>query len=324
MEQKEKERPGNLHDKGYKRILKVKENFLEFLQSYVPLPGVSDLTVDDLHLESGSFVAQDMEGRETDIIYRVRLNGINLIFFILLELQSTVDFTMVIRFLQYTSAMYFRMYRNTPKSERERQDFKLPVIVPIVYYNGEEKWTSAMRLSDRMEHGNIFKQYVPDFEYILIDLNGTSDEQIAVCDDLISCIMLLDKKFDRKLFMDRVRSVGKMAAKLTKEQRVELTIWVRDVWMAKVGGKVGKKEQEELLSSIQEGSSDDMTYAFERFVDELDEHERKLEAEIAEKDEVIAEKDEVIAEKDAEIARLKSMLGQKRGTGGSDEMNLGV
>lgn len=51
---------------------------------------------------------------------------------ILLELQSTVDFSMPMRLYFYISEIYRKIIKNKTKSVIKGKDFKLPAVVPIV------------------------------------------------------------------------------------------------------------------------------------------------------------------------------------------------
>ena len=82
-----------IHDKGYKRILGQKKNFLSFLQTFIQAEWVSEITEESLTLIDKEFIPKDFKEREADIIYSVKLNGKEVIFYCLLELQSSVDYT---------------------------------------------------------------------------------------------------------------------------------------------------------------------------------------------------------------------------------------
>jgi hypothetical protein len=83
----------NIHDKGYKRMLSKKKNFLSLLKDFINEPWTSDITEDNLELIDKEFVLKDFTEKEADIIYKVTYEGREFIVYCLLELQSTVDYT---------------------------------------------------------------------------------------------------------------------------------------------------------------------------------------------------------------------------------------
>jgi len=67
--------PDNRHDKGYKYILSVKKVFLQLLKSFVRQDWVHRIDKDSLEQINRSFILQDFNGKEADLIYRVKIDG---------------------------------------------------------------------------------------------------------------------------------------------------------------------------------------------------------------------------------------------------------
>lgn len=68
-------------------------------------------------------------------MYRVMLNGQDVEFYLLLEMQSKVDFLMPYRLLLYQ----VEIWRYLKKAKGKPKTFRLPPIVPIVVYNGKKR-----------------------------------------------------------------------------------------------------------------------------------------------------------------------------------------
>lgn len=51
---------------------------------------------------------------------------------------------MPMRLLFYMTEVWRDILKNTDKNQRKRKAFKLPAIIPIVLYNGKNKWTANM------------------------------------------------------------------------------------------------------------------------------------------------------------------------------------
>jgi len=134
------------YDKGYKRIFSRKRNFLHFLKKYIKNDKsgwIDSLNEDDLIPIDTELIDNEFKKRESDIIYRMKLKGRDVIFYTLLELQSSVDFTMPFRLLRYMTLILNFIFENTPKNEREAKDYRLPAVIPIIVYNGADNWTAA-------------------------------------------------------------------------------------------------------------------------------------------------------------------------------------
>ena len=84
-----------------------------------------ELEESQLSLCDKEFVDKDYEGREADLIYRVSREADEEIYiFILQELQSTVDYTMIFRILIYVVNNLLRHFLDTDKEEREKKEFR--------------------------------------------------------------------------------------------------------------------------------------------------------------------------------------------------------
>lgn len=79
------------------------------------------------------------------------------------------------------------------KGVSKLKSFKYPPIFPIVYYNGEEKWTAAMSLRERIALSEILGLYIPDFCYHLVSTSDYDNEALISKNDGLSLIMLMNK-----------------------------------------------------------------------------------------------------------------------------------
>ncbi|MFZ5591259.1 MAG: Rpn family recombination-promoting nuclease/putative transposase, partial [Bacillota bacterium] len=102
------------HDKGYKFLLKNKETFLQLLRSFVSAPWVQSIDPQSLVLVDKSYISQEFAEKEADIVYRLKSTHGDVIFYVLLELQSTVDYLMPFRLLLYMVEIWREGYNNTP------------------------------------------------------------------------------------------------------------------------------------------------------------------------------------------------------------------
>ncbi len=115
-------------------------------------------------------------------IYRGKIIGEEDLFFVLIKLQSRVDFTMPYRLLLYMMEIWRDVFRNTPKKIRERKNFRLPPVIPIVLYNGKYTWTAAKSFKDMIAQNSLF------LEYILVDINRFNEEELLEVGNLIRTI----------------------------------------------------------------------------------------------------------------------------------------
>ena len=92
-------------DRGYKELFSNTSMFIQFLQTFVKEDWVNDIDEKDLERVDKEFIIQDNRKKESDIIYKMRFKDKvtnkqrDVLFYILFELQSTVDKTIAYRLL---------------------------------------------------------------------------------------------------------------------------------------------------------------------------------------------------------------------------------
>ncbi len=280
----------HIHDKGYKRLLSNKKYFHKFISSFIVNTdngllnhGYIGEPVDEDSLEqmNASFVTKDFDDREADLIYKAKLNGSEVYFYFLLELQSSVDFTMPIRLLSYIYLFLLSIFKDTDEATRERKDFRLPVVIPCVLFNGSGQWTAVKSLKEYFKDYEKFGEYVLDFEYIFIDVNAYSDEDLLETGNIISSVFLLDKKQDLSKLLINLGKVMKRLSAMSESEQLDLTAWLRDVLLKKAGGE-NILVINDILRSAEKGDDNNMTYAIERLIDELREESETRGKEIGE------------------------------------------
>ena len=66
------------YDSAYKYLFSSRRIFHQLLVSFVDEPFVASLTVEDLQAIDKSFISEEMINRESDIIYRVKKEGLEI------------------------------------------------------------------------------------------------------------------------------------------------------------------------------------------------------------------------------------------------------
>lgn len=197
----------NVHDRSYKDLFSNKDVFINLIRGYVSNTWGNEISENNLSLIDKSFILEDYEQIESDIVYKASIDNHDIIFYILLEFQSSVDYSMPIRLFFYMSSIWREIVKNTEKNEFRRKDFKLPAIIPIVLYNGKERWTAAKSLKEKISSIDKFDDNIVDFNYILLDVNRYSREELISKGDISSAIFLLDQNSEIYELLNRIRDI---------------------------------------------------------------------------------------------------------------------
>ncbi len=183
-------------DNGAKLIFEDPILCAEFLRGYTEIPFLKDVRPEDIEDISERFLPMFQEGRDSDVVKKVRIRGMELFLIAIVEHQSKVHYDMAFRLLRYI-VMVLTDYEN----EQERlhpgitktKDFKYPPIRPIVYYEGSETWSAVKNFHERVYLSDVLGEYIPDFRYLVVPLHDYSDAKLIEKGDELSLLMLINK-----------------------------------------------------------------------------------------------------------------------------------
>lgn len=129
-----------------------------------------------LTLVPGSFIAEDMRGRASDVLYTARMAEHEVFVYVLLEHQSSDDRWMPLRVLQYMVEIWGQYRRQEPKARC------LPPILPVVLHHGDAPWRRATRFEALFELPAALAEdllvHLPRFAFALDDLAAQSEEEL--------------------------------------------------------------------------------------------------------------------------------------------------
>lgn len=249
--------PESKYDKGYKQLFSKKTYFLHLLQKYLKLEVAENIPLENLQMIDKSFVDPAFRKQESDVIYRLKNDELDIVFYVLLELQSSVDHTMPARLLFYMTELLRRYFRDTMTSKRAQKDFRLPAVVPIVLYNGGEKWSVTKSFKEYTHGGQFFENNIIDFTYILLDLNQTDEKFILSTNNALDYVFLLDKGRDKNTAQKLVMTVFKYTRNMSLEERTD--VWEYFFYVLKKSMPASDELKEKLIK----GDEKDVEYAIE-------------------------------------------------------------
>ena len=259
------------HDVGYKHIFSHKGTFLELLRSFAKKEWTNLIKEEDLILVDKSYILSDFEEEESDILYKVNVNGEEVIFYVLLEFQSKVDFQMPMRLLFYMTEVWRDVLKNTDKSEVKRKSFKLPAIVPIVLYNGKNKWTAKTSFREILSGYELFEDNILNFNYMLFDINRYSDEELYNVSNLVSAVFLLDQEMDEDELLRRLRKLIYVLKKISPEQFNVFKQWLKKI----VKPRLTEEMQKEVDEVLDKSNQEEVDFMVSNLGKTLDKMERK-------------------------------------------------
>ncbi len=169
----------------------------QFLRDYVNIPYMKEVRAEDIEDVSAQFVPLFAEERNADRVKKVNIRGKNPFFLVsLIEHKTEIEYNVcmqIFRYMIYIWEDYEKKMETLQKGITKRKDFKYPPILPIIYYEGRKMWTAPLDFRSRVNNGEIFEKFVPNFQYYLVPICQYENEELLEKADEISLIMLLNK-----------------------------------------------------------------------------------------------------------------------------------
>ena len=289
----------------------------QFLRNYTNIPLFANVRPEDIRDVSSkyrAFLGVEYEAdtiRDADGTLKKEVYVISLI-----EHKSDIDYDVAMQLLRYMTVIwqdYKEMQNKKDADSSKRKNFRYPLIVPIVYYEGTRKWTVDFHLKDRIEFAEQMEKYIPDFSYEVVSVNQYTNEELSMKRDEMSLVMLINKiqtpedcENFRKVSEELVNSIYSNAPEAIKE------IYKKILWTLLIKMNVPVDEAREMMGEI---GGRGMGYLFEN-MEKMDiqaerrNTQRERERADAEKKRADAEKERADAA-ELEIQRLKRELEKR-------------
>ena len=187
----------NVKDSSLKQLLREPELFADFLRDFLPIGLLGDVKPEDIDDISERFIPLFQEEKNSDTVKRINIRGKAPLFVIAIaEYESNVNHRASFKMLQYITLVLAEHERDVNKYKKHTSSmkkFKFPPVLPIVFYDGANKWTAAKNFIDKTEMSEVFEKYIPKFEYELVDLTQYNVEDLIRFGNALSLFMIVDK-----------------------------------------------------------------------------------------------------------------------------------
>ena len=217
------------HDHSYKLLFSHPEMVADLLRGFVHEEWVQQLDFSSLEKVSGHYVADNLQDREDDVVWRVRWGQDWLYVYLLLEFQSRVDPYMAVRILVYLGMLYQDLIRTGQCGE----EGKLPPVLPIVLYNGKPRWNAAEDIADLLAPAPPgLDRYRPSLRYLLIDEGRYAESELAPLRNLAAALFRMENSRTPQ-DVERVLQalIEWLAAPEQSSLRRSFTVWLKRVFL---------------------------------------------------------------------------------------------
>ncbi len=203
---------GHFPDKSARWLFKEKEN-IHGLVEIVANELVEYLDFDGLVELNRSFVSDTLRELESDMVFSVPFRDTseadNLLIYILIEHQSTIDPMMGFRLLFYMCQIWDGQRRELEASDIPKSKWRLRPILPIVFYTGTQRWQTPLALSALMDLPEILSRFVPKFDTLLFGVKETESDDLTKTNHPLGWLLTVLQKedADRASMIETLREV---------------------------------------------------------------------------------------------------------------------
>ncbi|AEX84509.1 hypothetical protein Marpi_0050 [Marinitoga piezophila KA3] len=251
-----------IYDQLFKEIFSDKEMVLEFINMFIPKLKSYGISAEDITIEHTKFTDIKYGDKESDLLFKVKYFENEVYLYLLIEHQSTVDYLMQFRILEYMVRIW-KNYINEHKKESRTKGFKLIPIMPIVFYTGKRKWTAENWFMKKVENWEMFDEYTPKFKYEVIDLSQISEEQLINIKNALGLLLALNKA-ERNKIQKIIYEIKEELEKLPDKEKEKFRNYVNGV----IKTLVKRNGELELPEEVFEEEVENM---FENFVKAVNE-----------------------------------------------------
>ena len=163
------------HDRLFRAVFSDTGEAAGLLQTALPDTFRHSFDWTTLTLLDGTFVDEDLQGSQSDLLYRVEHieTGQPVSMYLLFEHQSSPDPWLRLRLLRYCSRIWEADRRDDPERSELRP------IVPVVFYQGARSWTHSTEFADLFPEAVRSLPWVPRFAHELLDQTTLEPEAVT-------------------------------------------------------------------------------------------------------------------------------------------------
>ena len=200
------------HDTIFKELLEDREEFKSFIEDFVGF----NLEENNLEVQNKEFRTKlGLKTKYVDILYKIKEEET----FILIEHQSTIDYTMSERMSDYCLVIIASRKKYMKKSKNR----KAPVILPNVLNTAPKKWDATRTI--KQEENNRYR--IPTLkypEYNVIDINDYRIDELLEKRTGVGLAMAFEKIRQKKEIFYIIDKLGKRGINAREKRAIVLII----------------------------------------------------------------------------------------------------
>jgi len=210
--------PKDPHDRLFKRVMSDEANVRQFIKEFLPKDISSQIDLKEIKL----IPTEKIKGYNKyymDIAVECHIANTQGQLYFVFEHKSYPDPGVLLQILSYMTVTW---------DEQKKKNIPLTPVIPVVVYHGSSSWSVTTHFQGQFDSLNeSIKPYIPEFNYVLVDLTKLSNEEIeekAKATPFLMASLLLMKL----VALHDIEGIIKIAViiKLSEEERIILILYL--------------------------------------------------------------------------------------------------
>jgi len=161
--------PKDPHDRLFKRVMSDEANVRQFIKEFLPKELSSQIDLKEMKL----IPTEKIKGYNKyymDTAVECKIADTKGQLYFVFEHKSYPDPGVLLQMLSYMTALWY---------EQRKKNNPLTPVIPVVIYHGTTSWNVTTHFQGQFDSLNeIVKPYVPEFDYVLVDLTQMPNDEI--------------------------------------------------------------------------------------------------------------------------------------------------
>ncbi len=161
--------PKDPHDRLFKRVMSDEANVKQFIKEFLPKELSSQIDLKEMKL----IPTEKIKGYNKyymDTAVECKIADTKGQLYFVFEHKSYPDPGVLLQMLSYMTALWY---------EQRKKNNPLTPVIPVVIYHGTTSWNVTTHFQGQFDSLNeIVKPYVPEFDYVLVDLTQMPNDEI--------------------------------------------------------------------------------------------------------------------------------------------------
>ncbi|MGI6774483.1 Rpn family recombination-promoting nuclease/putative transposase [Acetomicrobium sp.] len=210
--------PKDPHDRLFKRVMSDEANVRQFIKEFLPIELSSQIDLKEMKL----IPTEKIKGYNKyymDIAVECKISDTKGQLYFVFEHKSYPDPGVLLQILNYMTVTW---------DEQRKKNKPLTPVIPVVIYHGSSSWNVTTHFQGQFDSLNeSIKPYVPEFNYVLVDLTQIPNKEIeqkAKDTPFLMASLLLMKL----VALGDIEGIIKIAViiKLSEEERIILILYL--------------------------------------------------------------------------------------------------